>query len=107
MNRFIERITLARLDGAFIKLLNQFDKTWLLILDDFGLQPMNPDTRLALLQIWEDRYQKKATIIASQLPVANWHEYSADPTLSDAILDRLIAKSHKMELKGRSLRHDK
>lgn len=107
MNRFIEKITLAKLEGTFIKLLNQIEKTWLLILDDFGLQPMSSDTRLALLQILEDRYQRKATLIASQLPVGNWHEYIADPTLADAILYRLIANSHKMELKGRSLRHDK
>lgn len=107
MNRFIEKVTLAKLDGTFIKLLNQIEKTHLLILDDFGLQPLSSDTRLALLQILEDRYQRRATIIASQLPVANWHQYIGDPTLADAILDRLIANSHKMELKGKSLRHDK
>lgn len=107
MNRFIEKVTLAKLDGTFIKLLNQIEKTQLLILDDFGLQPMSADTRLALLQILEDRYQRRATIIVSQLPMAQWHEYIADPTLADAILDRLIANSHKMELKGKSLRHSK
>ena len=107
MNRFIEKVTLAKLDGTFIKLLNQIEKTYLLILDDFGLQPLSSDTRLALLQILEDRYQRRATIIASQLPLAQWHEYIADPTLADAILDRLIANSNKMELKGKSLRHDK
>lgn len=107
MNRFIEKVTLAKLDGTFIKLLNQIEKTHLLILDDFGLQPLNSDTRLALLQILEDRYQRRATVIASQLPVANWHQYIGDPTLADAILDRLIANSSKLELKGKSLRHDK
>lgn len=79
----------------------------MLILDDFGLQPMSADTRLALLQILEDRYHRKATIIASQIPIAQWHEYIADPTLADAILDRLIANAHKIELKGKSLRHNK
>lgn len=107
MNRFIEKVTLAKLDGTFIKLLNQIEKTHLLILDDFGLQPLSSDTRLALLQILEDRYQRRATVIASQLPVANWHQYIGDPTLADAILDRLIANSNKLELKGKSLRHDK
>lgn len=106
MNRFIEKVTLAKLDGTFIKLLNQIEKTYLLILDDFGLQPMSSDTRLALLQILEDRYQRRATVIASQLPLAKWHEYIADPTLADAILDRLITNSNKIELKGKSLRHD-
>lgn len=107
MNRFIEKITLAKLDGTFIKLLNQIEKTYLLILDDFGLQPMSAEIRLALLQILEDRYERRATVIASQLPMAQWHEYIADPTLADAILDRLIANSHKIELKGKSLRHNK
>lgn len=106
MNRFIEKITLAKLDGTFVKLLNQIEKTHLLILDDFGLQPLNSDTRLAMLQILEDRYGKKATVIASQLPVKGWYEYIGDPTLADAILDRLIANSDKVELKGKSLRHD-
>ena len=107
MNRFIEKITLARLDGTFIKVLNQLEKTHLLILDDFGLQPLNADTRLALLQILEDRYQRMATVIASQLPVPKWHEYIDDPTLADAILDRLTARAHILELKGKSLRHEK
>jgi len=107
MNRFIEKITLAKLDGTFVKLLNQIEKTYLLILDDFGLQPLNSDTRLALLQILEDRYGRKATLIASQLTIKSWFEYIGDPTLADAILDRLIANSDKIELKGKSLRHDK
>ena len=107
MNRFIEKVTLAKLDGTFIKLLNQLEKTSLLILDDFGLQPLNADTRLALLQILEDRYKRKATIIASQLPVATWHEYLDDATLADAILDRLTAHAQRIDLKGKSLRRDK
>lgn len=106
MNRFIEKVTLAKLDGTFIKLLGQIEKTQLLILDDFGLQPLNADNRLALLQILEDRYRKKATIIASQLPVAKWHEYLGDPTLADAILDRLTAHAHRLDLKGKSLRRE-
>lgn len=107
MNRFIEKVTLAKLDGTFIKLLNQLEKTKLIILDDFGLQPLNADTRLALLQILEDRYRRKATIVVSQLPVIKWHEYLDDPTLADAILDRLTAHAHRLDLKGKSLRHDK
>lgn len=107
MNRFIEKVTLAKLDGTFIKLLNQLERTRLLILDDFGLQPLNADTRLALLQILEDRYKRKATIIASQLPVAIWHEYLDDATLADAILDRLTAHAQRIELKGKSLRREK
>lgn len=104
LNRFIEKIMLARLDGSFVKLLNQLEKVSLLIFDDFGLAPMDQNTRLALLQILEDRYSRKSTIIASQLPVANWHGYIAEPTLADAILDRLTANAHRFDLKGDSLR---
>lgn len=104
MNRFIEKITLAKLDGTFVKLLNHVERHWLLILDDFGLQPLNADIRLALLQILEDRYRKKGTIISSQIPVNKWHDYINDPTMADAILDRLIAHAHIIDLKGKSLR---
>lgn len=104
MNRFIEKITLSKLDGTFVKLLNQIERHWLLILDDFGLQPLNSDIRLALLQILEDRYRKKGTIISSQIPVNKWHDYIKDPTMADAILDRLMAHAHIIDLKGKSLR---
>jgi DNA replication protein DnaC len=103
-NRFTERIMIAKLDGSFVKLLNQLDKASLLILDDFGLAPMDQNTRLALLQILEDRYHKKSIIIASQLPISKWHEYIAEPTLADAIMDRLMAYAHRLELKGESMR---
>lgn len=104
LNRFTEKIMLAKLDGTFVKLLNQLDRASLLILDDFGLAPMDQNTRLALLQILEDRYNKKSIIIASQLPISKWHEYIAEPTLADAIMDRLLANAHRFELKGESLR---
>lgn len=104
LNRFTEKIMIAKLDGSFVKLLNQLDKVSLLILDDFGLAPMDQNTRLALLQILEDRYNKKSVVIASQLPVSKWHEYIAEPTLADAIMDRLMANAHRFELKGESLR---
>lgn len=104
LNRFTERIMVAKLDGSFVKLLNQLDKASLLILDDFGLAPMDQNTRLALLQILEDRYNKKSIIIASQLPIKQWHEYIAEPTLADAIMDRLMANAHRLELKGESMR---
>ncbi len=104
MNRFIEQITLVKLEGTFIKLLNRIEKIPVLIFDDFGLQPLQSDVRLALLQILEDRYGKKSTVIASQLPVGQWYEYLKDATLADAILDRLTARAHRIELKGKSLR---
>lgn len=104
MNRLIEKITLAKLDGSYIKLLNHFERTALIILDDFGMQPLNQDVKLALLQILEDRYARKTIIVTSQLPVSKWHSYFNDPTLADAILDRLTANAQRIELKGESLR---
>ena len=107
MNRFIEALATARLDGSYIKWLNQIARTPLLILDDFGLQPLEHNMKLTLLQILEDRYGKGATIITSQLPVKSWYEYLNEPTLADAIMDRLAAHAHKIELKGESLRKKK
>ena len=106
MNRFIEKITLSRADGTFIKLLNHIEKIDLLILDDFGLQPLQTDIRMALLQIPEERYNHKSTIIASQLPFAKWHDYIGDPTFADAIMDRLTAHAHRIELKEKSMRNN-
>jgi DNA replication protein DnaC len=107
MNRLIERITLAKLDGSYIKLLNQIEKQSLIILDDFGLQNLNQDIKLTLLQLLEDRYEKRSIIVTSQLPVAKWYEYINDPTLADAIMDRLTANSIRIELKGESRRRKK
>ena len=107
MNRLIEKITLAKLDGSYIKLLNHFERIPLIILDDFGLQPLDQTMRVAMLQILEDRYAKKSVIITSQLPVAKWHAYINEPTLADAILDRLTAKAQRIELKGESMRRKK
>lgn len=104
LNRFTEKIMMSKLDGTFVRLLNQFEKTSLLILDDFGLAPMDQNTRLALLQILEDRYAKKSIIIASQIPISKWHEAINEPTLADAIMDRLMANAHRFELTGPSLR---
>jgi DNA replication protein DnaC len=104
MTRLLEKIGQARLDGTYVKMLNQIEKVQLIILDDFGLQPMDNNVKLSLLQMLEDRYGKKATIITSQLPVKNWYEYLSEPTLADAIMDRLSAKAHRLELKGESLR---
>ncbi len=107
MNRLIEKVTLSKLDGSYIKLLNHLEKQTLIILDDFGLQNLTQEIRLTLLQLLEDRYGKKSIIITSQLPIAKWYEYINDPTLADAILDRLTANAHRIELKGESLRRKK
>ena len=107
MNRFAEKIMQSKLDGSLLKVLAQIEKIKLLILDDFGLQPLNQNIKLALLQILEDRYQLKSIIIASQLPVNAWYDYLNEPTLADAIMDRLTANTHRIELKGESLRRKK
>ena len=107
MNRLIEKVTLSKLDGSYIKLLNHLEKQTLIILDDFGLQPLSQEIRLTLLQLLEDRYGKKSLIITSQLPVAKWYEYINDPTLADAIMDRLTANANRIELKGESRRRKK
>lgn len=107
MNRFLEKVAQSKLDGTYIKFLNQLEKLHLMVLDDFGLYPLEPVTRLALLQVLEDRYGKKSIIITSQLPVAKWHEFIGEPTLADAIMDRLTGNAHRIDLKGESLRKNK
>jgi DNA replication protein DnaC len=107
MNRFIEKITLARLDGSYLKQLNHFERTPLIIFDDFGLQTLDQYAKLAFLQILEDRYAKKSVIITSQLPVAKWYEFLNEPTIADAIMDRLTARAHRIELRGESYRKKK
>jgi DNA replication protein DnaC len=104
MNRFLEKVTQSKLDGTYIKFLFQIEKTQLLIIDDWGLYPLDINARLALLQVLEDRYAKRSTIITSQLPVAAWYEYINEPTLADAIMDRLSGNAQRIELKGESLR---
>jgi len=104
MTRLIEKIAQAKLDGSYVKFINQLEKTNLIILDDFGLQPMDTITRLSLLQILEDRYGKKSIIVTSQLPISKWHQYIDDPTIADAIMDRMAVNASKIDLKGESLR---
>jgi DNA replication protein DnaC len=104
MNRLCEHIAVAKVDGTYIKWINRLRKANLIVLDDFGLQPLTHDIKLALLQILEDRYAKSSTIITSQLPVNKWYEYIDDQTLADAIMDRLTAKSSRINLTGKSLR---
>lgn len=106
MNRLCEQVAIAKVDGTFIKWMNKIKKAKLLILDDFGLQQLSHDVKLAILQILEDRYKLSSTIIASQLPLNKWHAYIDEPTIADAILDRLTAIHSRIQLKGKSLRKD-
>lgn len=102
--RLLHSLTLARADGSYVRELARMARTDLLILDDWGLAPMGEQERHDMLEVIEDRNGLKATIVTSQVPVANWHDTIGDPTIADAILDRLVNRAHRIELKGPSLR---
>ena len=104
LQKLMTRLKIARLEGNSIALLDKLAKTDLLILDDFGLFSLDSQQQLDFMEIIEDRHARKATIIASQLPVANWFDLFKEETLADAILDRIVHTSHRVELKGESLR---
>jgi len=107
MNKFLDALAQARLDGTYLKWIRNISGNRLLILDDFGLKGLNNDARIALLDILEDRYGNGSTIITSQLPVDNWYNFIDEPTLADAIMDRLAASAHRIALTGKSLRKKK
>jgi len=102
--RLLQAMNIARGDGSYSKFLLQLAKTDFVILDDWGLEPLTAQTRRDLLEVLDDRHNQSATCITSQLPIKHWHETIGDPTLADAILDRVIHNAHKVELKGESLR---
>jgi DNA replication protein DnaC len=102
--RLFEELKIAHADGSFGKRLAQFAKADLLLLDDFGLNAIGQAERSDLLEILDDRVNAKASIITSQLPVDHWHAYLNDPTLADAILDRVVHSSYRLDLKGESMR---
>ncbi len=103
-SRLLDSLRIARGDGSYGKRLIQLAKIDLLILDDFGLKPLAQQERHDLLEVIEDRHGTRSTLITSQLPVSSWHEYLNDPTVADALLDRLLSQAHRLELKGESMR---
>lgn len=102
--RLFDALALARGDGRHARLLKNLGRVELLILDDWGLAPMTADRRRDLLEIMDDRHGRASTIVTSQLPVDHWHEVIGDPTIADAILDRLVHNAYRLTLKGESLR---
>ena len=104
VSRLLEELRIAHGDGSFGKRLAALAKTDLLVLDDWGLAPMSQTERNDLLEVLDDRVGARSTVIASQLPVKHWHAYLNDPTLADAILDRVLHASHRLELDGESQR---
>lgn len=106
-SRLLGELALARADGSYRKLLDRLARTQLLLLDDFGLAPLSDSERRDLLEILDDRYSKRATLITSQLPFDHWHDVLGDATFADAILDRLVHNAHRVTLKGASMRRKK
>ena len=104
MQKLLMRLKVSRLDGSIIKLFDKLAKTDLLILDDFGLTPLQGQQQMDFMEIIEDRHAKKATIIASQLPVAKWFDVIGEETIADAILDRGVHTSYRFTLSGDTLR---
>src|SRR3954462_4182575 len=102
--RLFEALALARGDGRYGRLLKAIGRVQLLILDDWGLAPLTGEQRRDLLEVVDDRHQRGSTIITSQVPIENWHEVIADPTIADAVLDRLVHNAHRLTLKGDSMR---
>ena len=102
--RLFDELTLARVEGNHLKLMKKLAGTDLLILDDFGLHTIDQQSRQFLLDVIENRYGKASTIVCSQIPVAGWHKLIGEGTIADAILDRLVHSSHRLELTGESLR---
>lgn len=105
--RLLEELGIAKGDGRYNKLLTNLSKTDLLVLDDFGLSKLTEPQCRDLLEVIEDRHGMKSTIMASQLPVKNWHDVMLDPTLADAILDRLVHNAYKINLHGESMRKER
>ena len=95
---------MAKADGSYIREVAKIERQDLLILDDFGLQPLDASNRSVLMEIIEDRHGNRSTIITSQLPVAQWYEVIGEQTIADAILDRIVHDAHRMELVGESIR---
>ena len=102
--RYFTKLKLAKVDGTYITELKKVLKMDLLILDDFGLQSFDNHAREALMDIIDDRYNQKSTIVASQIPVSAWYDIIGEGTIADAILDRIVNSSHRIDLKGESLR---
>jgi DNA replication protein DnaC len=102
--RLLEALGLARGDGRYARMLKGLARVHLLILDDWGITPLTAEGRRDLMEIIDDRHDRAATIVTSQVPVELWHEHIGHPTIADAVLDRLVHSTHRIELKGESMR---
>jgi DNA replication protein DnaC len=102
--KLFSKLKMAKADGSYLKELAKMARHQLIILDDFGLQPLDSQNRIALLEIIEDRHNRGSMLVTSQIPVSKWYEIIGEKTIADAILDRLIHQSHRIELTGESMR---
>jgi len=102
--KLFAKLKMAKADGSYIHEIGKIERQQLLILDDFGIQPLDAQSRSALMEIIEDRHEKASTLITSQVPVSNWYEVIGEKTIADAIMDRIIHNAHRIELSGESLR---
>ncbi len=105
--RLVHQLSVARADGSYASELGRLSRFEVLVLDDFLIAPMKDSERRDLLEVLEDRYDHSSTIITSQVPTKNWHEMLADPTIADAICDRLVHNAHVITLRGQSMRRKK
>jgi DNA replication protein DnaC len=105
--KLFARLKIAKADGSYLKEIAKIEKQHILLIDDFGIQPLDAQSRSALMEIIEDRHGKSSTIISSQIPVSKWHEVIGEETIADAILDRIVHDSHRIQMKGESLRKKK
>ncbi len=103
-SKLFARLKMGKADGTYLKEITRMEKQDLLIIDDFGIQPLDQQSRTMLMEIIEDRHGKASTIFTSQVPVNKWHEVIGEQTIADAILDRIIHDAHRLELKGESMR---
>jgi DNA replication protein DnaC len=105
--KLFAKMKLSKADGSYLKELARIERQHLLIIDDFGIQPLDAQSRNTLMEIIEDRHGKSSTIITSQVPVSLWHEIIGEQTIADAILDRIVHDSHRVDMKGESMRRKK
>ena len=105
--KLFSKLKMSKADGSYLKEISKIERQHLLILDDFGIQPLDAQSRNALMELIEDRHEKSAIIITSQVPVSKWFEVIGEQTIADAILDRIVHNAHRLELKGESLRRKK
>jgi DNA replication protein DnaC len=103
-SKLFARLKSAKADGTYLKEITKIEKQDLLIIDDFGIQPLDQQSRTILMEIIEDRHGKKSTLLTSQVPINQWHEVIGEQTIADAILDRIVHDAQRLELKGESMR---